>query len=395
MNMKKIMVLGASILQLPAIIEAKKMGIYTIAIDMNPNAIGFKYADKSFEISTIDIPKVLEVAKKEKINGIITLASDMPMRTVAYIAKELKLPGIDENTALKATNKYEMRKALQKSKVPIPDFYKVNTFEEYEKVIEKFNDKYIVKPADNSGSRGIYLVRDKEERKKAFQYAKQYSRDGDILVEEFMVGKEVSVESITINGKTTIIAITDKLTTGAPKFVEMGHSQPSSFSNEIQADIRNTTKKAIAAIGIENSPSHTEIMVTNKGAKIVELGARLGGDCITTHLVPLSTGVNLVKANIEIALGIVPDLEKKINKSSAIRFFESKTGKIQKIDGLEEAKKLSGIHEIEFTKNIGDMVTEINNSSDRMGYVIAQGDNNKSAVDICEEAINKISIIVE
>lgn len=390
--MKKIMILGASILQVPAILEAKKMGLYVIAVDMNEKAIGFQYADKCAVVSTIDISGVLKVANEEKIDGIMTIASDMPMRTVATVSKELGLIGIDEETAIKATNKYEMRKALAKENVPIPKFVKVNNYEQYEENIKEFKLPYILKPVDNSGSRGIYLVRNDKEARDAFEYTKRYSRNGDVLIEEFMQGQEVSVESMTIEGETHVIAITDKLTTGAPKFVEMGHSQPTRVSNEIKEKILQITKDAVRAIGIKNGPSHTEVMITEDGPKIVELGARLGGDNITTHLVPLSTGVNIVKANIECALGMKVDLETKFQKGSAIRFFEQREGILEKVDGIENAIKNGKVKEAIINRKIGEKIGEINNSADRIGYVISQGDNAEDAIKACEEAMKKVDI---
>jgi formate-dependent phosphoribosylglycinamide formyltransferase (GAR transformylase) len=107
--MKKIMILGASILQLPAILKAKEMGLQVIAVDIDKNSVGFKHADVCIEISTIDIHRVVEAAKQYRIDGVMTLASDMPMRTVAAVAKELNLVGVSEETALKATNKAVMR----------------------------------------------------------------------------------------------------------------------------------------------------------------------------------------------------------------------------------------------------------------------------------------------
>ena len=145
MQDKKIMILGASILQLPAIQKAKKMGLQVVAVDMNPNAIGFNEPDIIREvISTIDIPAVVECAKKYNIQGVMTLASDMPMRTVAAVSKELGLVGITEETALKATNKAYMREALDQIGVPIPVFYKVSNREEYNDTVSKFNVPFVV-----------------------------------------------------------------------------------------------------------------------------------------------------------------------------------------------------------------------------------------------------------
>ena len=393
--MKKIMILGAGILQLPAIVCAKEMGIKTVAVDMNPNAIGFKYADTCLTISTIDIEKVVSAAKAEQIDGVMTLASDMPMRTVAAVAKELNLPGIDEQTALKATNKFEMRKALEKNSVPIPKFYRVSTFQDFKDVLCNFKGKFIVKPADNSGSRGIFMLEDAKDAalcEKAFEHSKASSRNGDILVEEYMEGREVSVETLTVDGVTTVLQITDKLTTGSPYFMEMGHSQPANFSVEVIEKIKSVAISAVEAIGIKNGPSHTEIKVTTEGPKIVELGARMGGDCITTHLVPLSTGINMVECAIRIALGEKVELTPKFNCGSAIRYINSSDGILNEVSGLKEAENMPYIKQVEIVKDIGEKVTKVKSSVDRIGFVIAQAEDSQTAIVACEDAINKIEV---
>lgn len=397
--MKKIMILGASILQLPAIKKAKEMGLEVIAVDMDPNAIGFKEDNIICEeISTIDTPSVLKAAKKHNIDGIMTLASDMPMQTVAVVAKELGLIGISEDTSKKATNKYLMRKALKENNVPIPKFFKISTLEEYLKVVNNFNEPFIVKPADNSGSRGIDLVDDIQNEKivrEAFEYSQRYSRSGDVLVEEYMTGPEVSVETISVNGNCHVIQITDKLTTGAPYFVEMGHSQPSQLAESIKEEIKIVAKDAVRAVGIKNGPSHTEIKVTKDGPKIVELGARLGGDNITTHLTPLSTGVDMVESCIRIAMGGKPDLQMKHNRGSAIRYFDEKIGKIVNIMGVCEAKKLIGVNKISILKGIGENLLPIKSSNDRIGFVIANGENVDEAIETCNKAIELMKVVIE
>lgn len=394
MSKKKIMILGASILQLPAILKAKEMGLYTIAVDMDKKAVGFQHADLCLEISTIDTPKVLEAAKFHKIDGIMTLATDMPMRTVASVVKECNLIGITEDTALKATNKAIMRKCLKENMVPIPKYFCVNNYTDYIKVVQEFTDKFIVKPADNSGSRGVFLVGKKEDIDYAFEYSKEFSREGDVLVEEFMKGPEVSVETLTVDGQTHVIAITDKLTTGAPNFVEMGHSQPSRHPEEIKDQIKEIAIAAVKAIGIDNGPSHTEIIITKDCPKIVEIGARLGGDCITSHLVPLSNGIDMIKATINTALGETTNIEYKYEKGSAIKFFNLPNGVIYKIDGMDKARQIDGVAEVIFIKNIGDSVEKIKSSIDRVGYIIAQGADAMEAIKICEMVMDSISVNV-
>lgn len=397
--MKKLMILGASILQLPAIEKAKKMGLEVIAVDMNPEAVGFTVEGVKKEvISTIDTESVLVAAREHKIDGILTLASDMPMRTVAAVAKELELVGVTEETALAATDKGIMRQRLQEFGVPVPAFYKVNTRDEYYQAINKLGVKCIVKPADNSGSRGVDLLsnlEDSQEIEKAYHYSKSFSRNGTIVVEEYMEGPEVSVETLSLAGKCHVIQITDKLTTGAPYFVEMGHNQPSLLPKNIQQQIEKVAKMAVKALGIQNGPSHTEIKVTSEGPKIVEIGARLGGDNITTHLVPLSTGVDMVEACIRIALGEIPDLESKFAKASAVRYFDLSSGLIEKIDGVEEAEQLEGIKQISIVHGIGENSVEIKSSVDRVGFVIAQAEEPQIAIERCENAMRIIKIDIK
>lgn len=395
MMKKKVMILGASILQLPAILKAKDMGLEVIAVDADVNAIGFKEADVCLLISTLDIPGVLNAARTYNIDGIMTLASDMPMRTIAKIAEECELPGISVDTAYKATNKVEMRQCLKMNGIPEPKFSKINTFEDLLLAIPSFSTPLILKPADNSGSRGVMKLEkamDHVALQEAFNYCKGYSRNGDLLVEEYMVGEEVSVETISMNGRCHVIQITDKLTTGAPHFVEMGHSQPSHHPKNIVENIKKVTSAAVHAIGIENGPSHTEIIVTKDGPKIVELGARLGGDCIASHLVPLSTGVDMVRCTIEIALGINPDISIRFSKGSAIRYLPSSNGVLQSVTGLDDAQRIHGIKNVVLQKAIGVKLSGIENSNDRIGFIISQADDAQEAVKRCEIAMNTIKV---
>ena len=393
------MILGASLLQLPAIQIALEMGLHVIVVDMNPNAIGFLEDGVIKEvISTIDIIKVVEAAKRHQVDGIMTLASDMPMRAVAAVAKDLHLVGIDDATALRTTNKAEMRKALAAQGVPIPKFFIVSSREEYERATQQFTVPFIVKPVDNSGSRGVVKIANLTDRQSifdAYNYSKASSRNGNIIIEEYMCGPEVSVETLSIDGTCYVIQITDKVTTGAPHFIEMGHSQPTKHSNETIKRIREVAIAANKAVGITIGPSHTELIVTTEGPKVVELGARLGGDCITTHLVPLSTGVNMVECCIRIALGEKPNINSKFNRGAAIRYFHQHAGIVNNIKGIERAKQVEGVKQITFAYRVGEEVTEIIDSSSRIGFVISQADSADNAIKICEEALREIEIDIK
>ena len=391
--MKRLMIIGASILQLPAIVKAKELGYYVAVADFNPNAIGIPYADEYYNVSTIDEEGVYQAAKAFGAEGVMTLATDMPMRSVAYTCKKLGLTGISYDTAVKATDKGEMIKAFEAAGVEHPWYYIIE--DNTKPLPAGITYPCITKPTDNAGSRGVMLVNSREELEAALAYSSENGRSGTVIVEEYMVGPEVSVEIIVWQGVPHVLQITDKLTTGAPHFVEMGHSQPSRLPVVDQEKIKDLACRAVKAVGIDNGPAHVEIMLTKEGPKMVELGARMGGDCITTHLVPLSTGVDMIKATMDICLGQTPDIAPKFQKGSAIRFFDVSCGTIKAIEGVEEAKAIHGVKEISFTKQVGDTVGEIGASGDRVGFVIAQAVDAEAASCICGKIDENISIIVK
>lgn len=385
--MSKLLIVGASILQLPAIHQAKEMGLQVAVADYNPQAVGIPYADKYYNASTIDTDAICRVAEDFKPDGIMTLATDMPMRPIAAATTKLGLPGISMDTALKSTDKGAMAKAFKDHNVASPWYYLVSVEDDLDHLAPNLTFPCIMKPTDNAGSRGVALVSSMEELRTNYSYSRQQSRGGNVIIEEYLQGSEVSVEVMVVDGKVHILAITDKLTTGAPHFVEMGHSQPAILSISVQKQIVELAENAVKAVGINCGPAHVEMKITERGPVMIELGARMGGDCITTHLVPLSTGIDMIKATIDVALGLKPDITPKFHKGSAIRYFDVPRGVIKSIEGIEDARKKEGVKDIVFTKSVGDIVTDIQSSIDRVGFVIAQGETAQEAVDICKTSI--------
>ena len=389
------MIIGASVLQLPAILKAKEMGLYVGVADYNPQAIGIQYADEFFNASTMDEDAVLAAAEDYQPDGIMTLATDMPMRGVAKVAEKLGLPGISYDTALKATDKFEMIKAFKAHDVASPWFFTVDSIEELKALEGQLTYPCIMKPTDNAGSHGVVLAKSFDDMIREYDYSRENARHGKVIIEEYLKGDEVSVEVMVVDGKVNILQITDKLTTGAPHFVEMGHSQPSRHPVDIQRAIKELATKACQAVGINQGPAHVEMMVTERGPVMIELGARMGGDNITTALVPLSTGIDMVKATIDVALGNQPDIEPSLYCASAIRYIAAPEGMITSIKGVEEAKQLSGVKEVIMTKSVGEKSTPIHCSNDRIGSVIAQAATAEEAVRICEKALKQIIIEIK
>ncbi len=389
------MIVGASVLQLPAILKAKEMGLYVGVADFNPKAVGIQYADEFFNASTMDEDAVLKAAEAFKPDGIMTLATDMPMRGVSKASDKLHLHSISYETSFKATDKYEMIKAFMAYGVPSPWYFDVDSYEELKALEGKVDFPCIIKPTDNAGSHGVAKVHDFEELLANYEYSHSCSRHGKVIVEEYLDGPEVSVEVMVVKGTVHILQITDKITTGAPHFVEMGHTQPSRLPEETLQQIREVAEAACLSLGLDKGPAHVEMKVTSRGPVMIELGARMGGDNITTHLVPLSTGIDMVGATIKVALGEDPDIHPTLHCGSAIRYFEVPFGTIMSIKGKAEAEKVPGVKQITFTKTIGEVSTPIECSNDRIGFVIAQGQTAEDAVEACEKAMDLVTITIE
>lgn len=393
--MERVLIIGASILQLPAIRKAKELGYYVGVADYNPKAIGIAEADEYFNVSTIDVDGVVKVAQEFKPDGIMTLATDMPMRAVAKACEVCCLPGISFDTAIKATDKGEMIKAFEAAGVEHPWYYIVPSQLDLAGIIDKLTYPCIMKPTDNAGSRGVVLCHSREELEREYEYSHHESRGGMVIIEEYLQGPEFSIEVMVVDGEPHVLQITDKLTTGAPHFVEMGHSQPTRQNEENREKIRDLAVRACKAVGINIGPAHVEMILTKDGPKMVELGARMGGDCITTHLVPLSTGIDMVGCTIQLACGEKIDIEPKFNKGSAIRYFDAHDGTIKRIESVEEAQKIPGVQEISIVHQVGETIGEIGSSTDRVGFVIAQAETSVEAVEVCEKAMDKVHIMIE
>ena len=401
---KKMMILGASALQVPAIKKAKEMGYEIILVDYDPDAVGFELADVKLVVSTLDQEEVLKQARIYKPDVVITSTSDGPVRTAAYVNEKLgKQPDLSYEDSLCATIKSYMRERLKECHVPIPQYFVVSNEKEFQNAVQALQGDMIVKPADNAGSRGVVLIKKDAESRKTqpedtlavYEYSKSNSRNGVVMVEEFMEGEEVSVEAMTVNGETTVVTITDKLTTPPPYFVELGHTEPSRHPAKLQEQIREITKQAVAAIRLQNGPSHTEVKLTKNGPKIVELAARLGGDFITSRLVPLSTGVDMVGNSVILATGGQIELSKKWDKGAAIRFISGESGTIKQITVPKEVYGFPGIEEIVLYNKAGDTSNGTKSSNDRLGHVIATGKDAKEAFERATEVLNRISVIYE
>lgn len=347
MKNKKLAIIGASYLQEPLIDKAKEMGIETHVFAWAAGDVGEKKADFFYPISIVEKEQITEKCREIGVDGICTIATDLGAITVNYVANELGLIGNSPYCARVSTNKKDMRQCFEENGDPSPKSILIseNTFgnvlsddnlDDY-LLHEGFHYPVIVKPTDRSGSRGIFKLYDKNGLANAIREAEEVSFEQGALVEEFAEGQEYSVEFVSWKGKHHFLQLTHKFTTGAPHFIETGHLEPAPVSDETLESVKSVVEHALTSLNIEYGASHSELKIAKDGTiRLIEIGGRMGGDFIGSTLVYQSTGIDFVKAVIEIALGEKPELiSEKEEEAAGVRFIFSQ----EDIDVLEELKK--------------------------------------------------------
>jgi len=397
--MNTLLVLAAGPLQLPAITTAKRMGLKVVAADGSSDAPGLALAHVAHAIDILDADVCLEVARKEKIDGVVHICSEVSMYAMGRINEELGLKGIDSATAIRATNKEKMRRAFEAAGAPSPESVGARTREEALVAAERIGLPVIIKPSRNSGSRGVSrltLDDGRDEITRAFDYAIGESRDNSVVVEQYVEGPEFSVEILVWDGQSHVLAVTDKETTGAPHFVETGHCEPSRQPEETRVAIENTAIQGVKALGIDWSAVHAEIKLSPRGPMLIEIGARMGGDFIATELVPRSTGIDMTEGTINLALGREPDLTPRHEPQGAsIRYLTPRAGRVVSIEGIERARRMPGVCIVAVDVAAGGLVPEMKSSLTRVGHVIADGPTADEAVRNAASARDAIVIRTE
>lgn len=363
-EIKKIAIIGASYLQEPLIRKAQSMGLKTIVFAWKVGDIGEKIADKFYPISIVEKEKILEICQNEKISGICSIASDLASITVNYVANAMGLIANSIESTYLSTNKHLMREAFEKNNDPSPKSILIkNSKDERLKYLEY---PLIVKPVDRSGSRGITKIDAAANLSEAIEAAKKVSFTNEVLVEEFVDGKEYSVEYISVEGIHHFLNITEKLTTGAPHFIEIGHIEPADISDSVKQKIKKIVPHALDSLKVKNGASHTELKISSDGEiKLIEIGARMGGDFIGSDLVELSTGFDFVAAVIKVALGETINFKKEKIGFSCVRFIMNKE------DACNVKKIVEKNHNNIVKYQIDDNLSEeVIDSSSRHGYCV-------------------------
>ena len=367
MSKKKLAILGAALFQEPAIIKAQEMGYETHVFAWAAGDRGEKMADFFYPISIKEQDEILEKCREIGIDGIISIASDLAMVTVNYVAENMGLPGNSVEATKISTNKHWMRNAFEENGDPSPRSMLVDSHTDFSSIDMKY--PLIVKPTDRSGSRGVHKVFDQRQLRDAIIRAREYSFEGKAVVEEFAEGDEYSIEYISFEGKHYFLTATAKITTGAPFFIETGHRQPAPLSEEMIARIKEISEHALDTLQLRNGAAHIELKIDGDEINIIEIGGRMGGDFIGSDLVQLSTGYDFVKGVIKVAMGEDPEVPETLESNKAgVNFIINQ----KDVEAYEQFKKEhpGTIIREHIDSDLSDAVTD---SSNRHGYYIFRG----------------------
>lgn len=393
---KTIMIIGAGIMQIPLIETAKEMGLKTVVTDYNSDAVGLKLADIPLIISTRDFEGTVRVAKqynkKSRIDGVLTVGTDASM-TVAAVANALGLPGIKFESAEKATNKLKMRKSFTEYGAPSPKYFECWTLDDAKNSIKEIRLPAVIKPSDNMGARGVRKINEFSEIEEAFKNAKSESPSGEIIIEEYIDGDELSIDALIYNGKIMFTGIADRIIGLEPYFVELGHIMPSNKSDSEIEKAKQAMIKGIKALGLDFGGAKGDIKLTKNGAMIGEIAARLSGGFMSIFTYPYSTGCNLMESAIKVALGEDPgDLSYEHKRVAVEKAIIPKSGYIKSIKNIEKARKLRGVKNVFIHITEGQIFESPRNNLEKAGNVIVVGKTRKEALKIADDAVKSINI---
>ncbi len=391
--MKKLMIMGAGIYQVPLILKAKEMGIYTIAVSIPGNYPGFALADQVCYENTVDYERILEVAKREKIDGIVTAGTDVAVITIGKVCDELGLPGLSFEAAQIASNKILMKKKYEEYGVRTARFREVSFADNLYEKTEGLEFPLIFKAVDSSGSRGIIRVNSREEFEAAREIVRASSRTDFFIVEEFIEGEEFGAQAFVYRGEVKFILPHGDYVFQGDTGVPIGHFAPYELAPEIVEDTRVQLTKAIEAMGLDNCAINADFILRDGKTYVLELGGRSGATCLA-ELVSIYYGFDYYEKLIQAALGEDVEFPQEHAVPNASMLLRSdRDGVITAIENGNGSDE--DIYEIQFDYGVGDAVKKFHVGPHRIGHVITKGKTLDAAVEKLHEALGKIRITVE
>ena len=393
--MKKILIVGAGFLQRFVIRKAKELGYYTLAVDGNPNAIGFADADESAPVNIVDQAAVCAYARAKGVDGVLTAATDYGVLAAAYTAQELGLPGICYEAAQRIKNKYQVRRCLFDAKADDTGLsHEVSEGTDLTALAATIAYPVMVKPCDGSGSRGAAKVETAADFAAACREAMDCSLTGKATVEPFIDGQEYGVESYVHHGQVHVLAVMRKWMTQPPYYAELGHAIPSGLPAQMEQKVIECVTKALKALGVNHGSVNMDLLLTKEGSvHIIDIGARMGGNLIGSHIIPLGTGVDYMANMIRGAVGDPVDFTPKAYEAVATRLLALTPGQITALPDMDGFAAPNVM--IEHHLAVGERINEYHTNLDGCGYVVCTAQDAEAAAQKAEAVKNEIDRAIE
>jgi biotin carboxylase len=395
MKKRRVMVVTAGRHQAPLILKAKALGCEVLATDQNTNAASFMFADHTAVVDSVDTNSLLRIARNFVPDAIVTEQTDVAVPSVALVAETLGLPGIGVDAAIRATDKFAMREACKLAGIPTPKYQLATTPGEAIAAANEIGFPVIVKPIDNQSSRGVTRVKNEKEMQSAAIRAFAASRRNRILIEEMMVGSELSVESFICGDNINVLGVSEKLKCDYPFAFDRELIYPGDYSPARLAEIEVLNASVIRAVGITMGFAHAEMIITPNGIRLIEIAARGCGARIATDLLPRLTNIDLLAARILQAMGETVKIPEVAHESVGIvRFFDLPEGRIRAIRGLQDAAAEPGVVHLDFVPSVGDEISTPQSGDQRPGFVIGISKSRAEACALADKVMRLVEVDV-
>lgn len=379
----------------------RKLEHYQNALSTEQHPV-IRYADSVLVTETNDVPSLINFLSSYSFDGVITVC-DYYIETVREVAHAFHLPCPFPSSVKNVRQKHLMRRLLDQAELEEanPNYRLAQDWNEVEQASAEIGFPLVIKPVDLASSAYVRLIRNSSELQEAYCALaafplnfREQERDRTYLLEEYMTGEEFSVESISYQGETTIIGVTDKSVTGTPYFIENGHMFPAQLADDVSTSIIHLVREALEAVGYDHGIAHTEVKLTKSGPRIVEINPRTAGNYIV-ELIQRVTGVDMLEAFVDLAIGKQHELSlSSTAKSSAAVMFlvPPQGGKIRELDDAESLLQNRHIVRYKLENCVGKEINEPIDNACYLGHLIAQDPDGLRARAYAEEALKKIKL---
>ncbi len=399
----RVLLFPAGTAQREAFLAARELGFYIVAVDRDSQAACRDLADEFFVLDPGDadafVAFALDYHGRQPLAGAVVVGCDIPV-SCARVTAALGTPGPSVKAAALTVDKLRMKQVLRDQGVAVPDFYPVSSAAEVEAIMRRHNRRMIIKPNDNSGARGVRQLNPDSNFALDFAEAARNVKHSGVVLEAFELGPQISTEALIYQGEIFLTGFADRnyeyIDRFFPHVLENGATLPSSLSSAQQREVVDMFFNGIRALGIDNCVAKGDMVYTPEGAKVIEIAGRISGGKFASMIVPESSGVQLLHAALQVAVGQAPDsgyLRASRCRGVAVRYLFPDPGRLVALEGVEFARNVPGVLELVTSYRVGDVIDPICSHPDRGGWVVCAADDRETAVARAEEAISHIRFI--